>query len=645
MAVKSVIDIEVNDADFQRYAESFKKYQSDLKGQPEMWSKVSETAGSAAGAAAEMGAAIGAAFFALHKISGENDALTQHSKSQAKSWQDMAKSSGEFAAKVVKITRSLLRWGELTGLIGGILGGGGLYGIDRLAINAGNQRRNALGLGVTPGEAKAFEVDYGRVVDPQAMLSGVNQALHDVTKRVGLYGAGMTENELKGKDTAQVSSELLMHLKKIADQTPETMMQNVLTARHLDQFINLQDFERLKNTPAKELEGYGKSFQADRQSLELTKQQQKVWQDLQVQFHRASEQINHDFIVRLTELAPALEHLSKSFVHLAEVVLNNPHMQKWIDDIAHAIDRFANYLDSPKAAEDIDWLMGKMDSLYDGIKHVVTAIPEIVDEFSSAVDKIKNFFKDPLGNTEKAIKEGGVNGPLIDTNPDAPGSPAFYAKRHPEKYNADGTPKTTAAPPEEHKSWDWSGWKKWFEPSEGEKKYWLDNGAKKSTYNQIEGSAGLPQGLLGSVEKQESGSKDLTSPAGAQGYFQFMPATAMRYDVNPHNEGSSAVGAARYFSDLMTEFKGDLAKSLAAYNWGETNVEKDVAKYGDQWREHLPDETKKYVSNILGDLQRQNTQGAQPKFQQNRAPAQVAINVHNQTGGNSYISASQLAVG
>lgn len=92
----------------------------------------------------------------------------------------------------------------------------------------------------------------------------------------------------------------------------------------------------------------------------------------------------------------------------------------------------------------------------------------------------------------------------------------------------------------------------------------------------------------------------MTSPAGAQGYMQFMPETARQYGVNPHDEGSSIQGAQRYLSDLKGQFQGDIIKAVAAYNWGPGNVARVVSQYGSRWLEHIPAETQKYLAEVIG---------------------------------------------
>lgn len=85
----------------------------------------------------------------------------------------------------------------------------------------------------------------------------------------------------------------------------------------------------------------------------------------------------------------------------------------------------------------------------------------------------------------------------------------------------------------------------------------------------------------------------VTSPVGALGIAQFMPATAREWGVDPLDPASAIPGAARYLRWLINQFGGDLDKAVAAYNWGIGNVRRQgLAK--------APGETVKYVAAITG---------------------------------------------
>lgn len=121
--------------------------------------------------------------------------------------------------------------------------------------------------------------------------------------------------------------------------------------------------------------------------------------------------------------------------------------------------------------------------------------------------------------------------------------------------------------------------------------------AKQFNYAQIEKQYGLPQGLLSAVSMQESrGNPQATSPVGAKGEFQFMPATAKRFGIGGQERDTqkASVAAAKYLSYLYGLF-GDWNKAIAGYNAGEGNVK----KYGG-----IPPfkETQNYVKQVRGYL-------------------------------------------
>lgn len=112
---------------------------------------------------------------------------------------------------------------------------------------------------------------------------------------------------------------------------------------------------------------------------------------------------------------------------------------------------------------------------------------------------------------------------------------------------------------------------------------------------QLEDRKGLPRGMLWAQIAQESRfNPGATSPKGARGIAQFMPATAARFGLDdPSDPYESARAMADYNAFLYKRFGGDIDKTLAGYNAGEGNVD----KYGG-----VPPfrETRGYVSAIKG---------------------------------------------
>lgn len=87
------------------------------------------------------------------------------------------------------------------------------------------------------------------------------------------------------------------------------------------------------------------------------------------------------------------------------------------------------------------------------------------------------------------------------------------------------------------------------------------------------------------------------------GLTQFQPATAAQYGIDPKDPVQAIKGQAAYMSDLLRMFGGDYRKAAAAYNWGQGNVQNAIAKYGDKWLDHAPQETQTYLKNIFDNAQ------------------------------------------
>ncbi|HWQ10174.1 MAG TPA: lytic transglycosylase domain-containing protein, partial [Holophaga sp.] len=96
------------------------------------------------------------------------------------------------------------------------------------------------------------------------------------------------------------------------------------------------------------------------------------------------------------------------------------------------------------------------------------------------------------------------------------------------------------------------------------------------------------------------------SRTGALGLMQLMPQTAERFGVlDPFDPRQNITGGTKYLRWLMDHFKGDITKTVAAYNAGEGAVEKYLG---------IPPfaETRAYVPRVL-DLYTKRLVQADPK--------------------------------
>lgn len=128
------------------------------------------------------------------------------------------------------------------------------------------------------------------------------------------------------------------------------------------------------------------------------------------------------------------------------------------------------------------------------------------------------------------------------------------------------------------------------------------------------------------VDAESGGDATAVSPKGAVGLMQLMPDSAMDPGFGVSNifeladqagrsyEGRTKTEARRllrdpilnraigtqYLNAMIEEFDGDTVRALVAYNWGPAN-----ARRWDGNLASLPDETRRYVTRIMGSMERE----------------------------------------
>jgi len=117
--------------------------------------------------------------------------------------------------------------------------------------------------------------------------------------------------------------------------------------------------------------------------------------------------------------------------------------------------------------------------------------------------------------------------------------------------------------------------------------------------DRVAGQVSLAPELIRSVVAAESDFRpDAVSPVGAQGLMQLMPETAKDLGVqNSFDPHQNLLGGSRYLKQLLDKYDGDLDHALAAYNWGQGNVDRHGL-------EKMPQETREYLARVKGKLEK-----------------------------------------
>lgn len=390
MAVRSIISVDVQDGSFRNFARLFDRYQTALKSTPAAWKLVQQNIDGSKASFDKLVAQMAAANVQAKLREEAQKRADRLTMTAAERWQSIAKSTRDFATNVKEATLSLLRWTSVTGLITGLAGAGGLFGIDRLALGVAGSRRSALGLGATIGQQASFGTNLSRLVDPQQFLASVAEARFDVTRRVGLLGAGLSEKDLAG-NTAQTAVALLRRLKQIADTTDPRVFAQVLQARRLDQFATPQDLERLRATSPQEFQRVLGQYGERAKQFELPGDVAERWQDFATQMSNAGKAIETVFVKGLADLAPGLTKLSESVAKVIESFLSSPALARWVKEANSALEHFAEYVGSDDFRQNVESVAKGVAKLAKAVASFVSWVagtdPDVAKDRAAAAER------------------------------------------------------------------------------------------------------------------------------------------------------------------------------------------------------------------------------------------------------------------
>lgn len=367
---RSILDIDVNSPSFEAFAEKFKDFQEGLKKVPGEWGKTEKAVGGIADGFQAMTAAIMAQTLLLHEQVQEMEALDkaeakldrdkrEAARDDAKRAQQRKRSTDELlgtykgiAGFAAKTTVEVLKWvtmgSVVTGIFGGLLGTGGLFGLSRLADNISSSRRISAGLEMSPGDRQAFNINYAPYGMGDTFLEGVANAKNDVSKWGAFAAMGVNP---QGKDPGTLGIELQKRAKTIWDGSSHT--QQEAQARGLLEFFNMDQLRQLGRTRMSELDETQRQLQADKKQLAIMDDAAIKWQQFSLQLHRAGAEIEIFLVNALTPIIPKLIELSKVVVGMIGDFLKSHDVKKWINGLADEIQKFTNFLMSPKFHQDL----------------------------------------------------------------------------------------------------------------------------------------------------------------------------------------------------------------------------------------------------------------------------------------------------
>lgn len=629
MVAKSIVDIDVNDDKFVAFMERFREYQSALDDLPEAWrvaavgiGESSKQTEKAKGEAKELGAEFNAVAEAILTINSGIDRLNANLEDSKKKQDEFNKKAGqgqgfinqakkdakELAGHIKESTASLLSWGGIVGIFTGVLGVGGLFGINRLAATTGAQRFTSLGLGTSIGALDSTAINYQKALgNPAGTLGAIRDSQMDLSKRWTFQAMGINNPD---QDPAKLLPQMIRNARDIFVQNGSTLQG--AQAHGLTNFFTLDDLNRFKNMSDEEITAMEKRAQQDARMLQITDQQARQWQDFNVQLDYSSQSIRNTFVRGLGPLTPQLSKLSDALAGAIDTVLKSPELGKWIDALAGGIERFGNYLASPAFTSDVESFMS-------GVKKLALTIMDVIGLFTGeiSISDFANKHSTILSNDVKTDSSGNhfVKGGLSD--PDTPAG-AKWLTRH---------------------LYSWSG----TAPKEYDQ-YFLDAANK---YNVD------PRWLKAIAAGESSWDQNAVSKAGAKGLMGVMPGNFLPGE-KPFDPHDNIMAGARVLKDGLDwasrKAGGDFDEALRYYNGGRRRGSAENMAYPGRIREKYAEMYGAPKNNDASGFDSseivKNTSKTNQLLQQivdNHGNSGREIVVYNNTGGNAIVSGALLS--
>ena len=374
-----IVDIPVNSDKFEKFIADFEKHKASLGALPGVWEAINNTQKKSLGVLggiAEQLNIINQSVLANVAATNKNALGQEKMKNQvtatAHGMESLSRWTGRVTRDLAEGVTSLLKWSALTGAVGGLLGAGSLWGLDRLAAAAGGDRRAALGLGVSTPQMLAFENTYARLISPDQVLGSVVEAQSNPASMGRVAFSTLGIRDYQTADAAHVALETLDAVRAFAKRTPKESLGAMYSAYQIGSLgYSLEDVRRIGNTDDAEYGQLRARYGKEVAQFQVDPNNQEKWQDFLTTLGESGTKIKQVLIDGLAPLAGPLSDLSKSVAEVIKAFLSAPELKVWIKDASDGLERFAKFIGTPDFDADIQ-------SFVRGVGEFATAISNAV---------------------------------------------------------------------------------------------------------------------------------------------------------------------------------------------------------------------------------------------------------------------------
>ncbi|WP_237929977.1 transglycosylase SLT domain-containing protein [Buttiauxella sp. S19-1] len=440
----------------------------------------------------------------------------------------------------------------------------GPFGYSMMARSVSDTYRTSQGMNISTGQMQAANNVYGtRLSGTSNIMQTLAAAQNDPQNPAyaGLLSLGINPQE----GAAANMPKLLERVSGLLKQYKKTgVSQTVLNGMGLGSLIDSTTANQvIANSDRLPMLNQQYREQSARLDKDMGSGTQESYQGVYANFSNNADQISNTFLKALSRLNGPITQLSDSLTASIQKFLNGKNGKALFDSMASGLEKVANWLGG-------DDFQNDLKTFADCVKAIVQALGQAIKWIAGNVPGVD------LGGTGTG-KEGA--------------DPALV--KFGDKYLGGNLP---GANPMTNK---YTGI---FTEEAAREKYQMPDALKGNIQNfvqQANDAAGLPSGLMSAIAEKESSWNPLAinKGSGAAGLFQFMPGTAKGYGLEGEDvfdPNKATIAAAKYLSDNMKHYDGDIAKSLTQYNGGRIDKKGNLS---------LKKETVDYLIKILPKVQ------------------------------------------
>jgi len=347
MVNRQILEIEIDDSAFQDFMQKFNEHKEVMKALPSYWTAAGQEVEKQKTNFERISAKLAATGDASTIVEKAQDGVGKLLDGAAVSLGLIGTQGKLFASNIVRSTQSLMKWTKLTSVFAGVIGAGGLFGIDRMAASVAGQRASAMGLGVSYGEQASFLTNFRRLGNPEAILKGFSEGLSTPVGKAQI--AHLIGHQPTG-DAAEAAVEALPKFKDFVERTPDEQLEPRLEALGYTKLgLGVEQARAIRGIPREEIEERVKGYREGRteNALGLDPATAQKWVDFTTQMESAGRELEKVFGENLKTLIPGLTDLSNAFIHLVENLLKDGSPIKgWIDRLGDGIDSLAKSMGS-----------------------------------------------------------------------------------------------------------------------------------------------------------------------------------------------------------------------------------------------------------------------------------------------------------